>query len=405
LKVLILDGNQRSSLAAVRSLGKAGVTVEVGEIVSPSLASSSRYCSESFEYGNPNSAPDIFRMKIREKVKGSAGIIIFPMTDVTLGELLGNEEMREEDALIPLPDFEIYEKVTDKVFLLKTAGELEIPIPKTYFFQNSNNLPHILKDAGNSGFPLVVKPGRSRIRTKDGWIEGRVRYAESPGSLEDILAQDPFRSYPFLIQERVEGEGIGIFLLMREGEVLARFAHRRIREKPPSGGVSTLCESISPPEEAYQSAVKLLSHFGWTGVAMVEFKWDRKDKRMKLMEINGRFWGSLQLAIASGVDFPYYLYLMAMGEKVKGPESYRLGLKSRWELGDLDHLIMRMIKKEKVLNLPSEIPSKGKLATDFFLDFLRPSVKHEVMKLHDSGPFLFELKNYLRHIVRSDRAH
>src|SRR5678815_1154177 len=93
-----------------------------------------------------------------------------------------------------------------------------------------------------------------------------------------------------------------------------RFAHRRIREKPPSGGVSVLSESVAADPETVRKSLALLSALDWNGTAMVEYKQDRVTGQRYLMEINGRFWGSLQLAIDAGVDFPALLVAAALGE-------------------------------------------------------------------------------------------
>ena len=97
---------------------------------------------------------------------------------------------------------------------------------------------------------------------------------------------------------------------------IAWFAHRRIREKPPSGGVSVLCESVAVDPMLKEYAERLLRAAEYRGVAMVEFRIGT-DGRPYLMEVNARFWGSLQLAIDCGVDFPWLYYQMLMGEKVE----------------------------------------------------------------------------------------
>jgi predicted ATP-grasp superfamily ATP-dependent carboligase len=187
---------------------------------------------------------------------------------------------------------------------------------------------------------------------------------------------------------------------MDNGNVLAQFAHRRVREKPPTGGLSVLCESIEPPELALNAAKTLLKKLRWSGVAMVEFKEDLRDKTPKLMEVNARFWGSLQLAISAGVDFPYLLFQIAAGAKIDGAGKYRLGVRSRWELGDLDHLLIRLKEKPSKLFLPSDAPSKMGAVKNFLVDFLRPSVRNEILRPNDMRPFRFELKEYLKSIIK-----
>jgi hypothetical protein len=147
------------------------------------------------------------------------------------------------------------------------------------------------------------------------------------------------------------------------------------------------------------AASRLISTIGWHGVAMVEFKWDDEENRPKLIEVNARFWGSLNLAIRAGVDFPYLLYRLALGETVEGPPAYRIGLKSRWELGDLDHLLIRLKRDPGHSSLSGTQVRKRDAVFAFLADFLRPSVAHEVFEWGDPGPFVFEAKEYVRNLV------
>ena len=168
-----------------------------------------------------------------------------------------------------------------------------------------------------------------------------VSYAESLDELRVQLRSLPRGAFPVLLQQRIVGPGVGIFLLIRKGEVLAQFAHRRIREKPPSGGVSVYRESIPANPELVSRSRALLERFDWEGVAMVEYKIDAQSGAPFLMEINGRFWGSLQLAIDAGVDFPVLLLRSQRGEGVTMPQ-YKSGVRSRWWWGDFDQLITRL---------------------------------------------------------------
>jgi predicted ATP-grasp superfamily ATP-dependent carboligase len=133
---------------------------------------------------------------------------------------------------------------------------------------------------------------------------------------------------------------------------------------------------------------------------MIEFKWDDEGNRPKLIEVNGRFWGSLNLAIRAGVDFPLLLYRLALGDEVEGPAEYRIGLKSRWELGDLDHLLIRLKRAPDHPSLSGTRVRKRDALGAFLADFFRPSVTHEIFNFRDTGPFLFEAKEYVRDLVR-----
>jgi hypothetical protein len=83
---------------------------------------------------------------------------------------------------------------------------------------------------------------------------------------------------------------------------------------------------------------------------------------------------------------------------VSVPEnSYRCGVKSRWLLGDLDHLLMRLFKSEAILNLPPGSSSKWECVRDF-ARFLNKDTFCEIERFHDMGPVVYELKRYVGYI-------
>src|SRR5690606_9876903 len=84
--------------------------------------------------------------------------------------------------------------------------------------------------------PAVLKPARS---VQDG-VKLAVSYLAHGEGIPARLAALPPAAFPLLVQQRIEGPGTGVFLLRWQGRTLAAFAHRRIREKPPSGGVSVV---------------------------------------------------------------------------------------------------------------------------------------------------------------------
>ncbi|MGD9726158.1 MAG: ATP-grasp domain-containing protein [Nitrospiraceae bacterium] len=299
----------------------------------------------------------------------------------------------ERHTHMPIPDYKIFEETSDKYRLMKSALQLNVAIPDTIFVSGGDIRG--ISDRITS-FPVVIKPGCSLIRTETGWQKTSVHYAKNADEVRNLYRQHEYLRRPSLIQQRVLGEGQGIFALMNDGKPLALFAHRRIREKPPSGGVSVLRESIPLDKSLVEPALRLLQHVRWHGVAMVEFKIDHDSKVPVLMEINGRFWGSLQLSIDAGMNFPWLLFQMAAGRIASLPENgYQSGIKSRWLLGDLDHLLMRLRKPEASLNLPPGAPSKWQCLKDF-AKFVDRDMFYELEKPDDIRPFLYELRQYAK---------
>ena len=72
---------------------------------------------------------------------------------------------------------------------------------------------------------------------------------------------------------------------------------------------------------------------------MVEFRHNRQTGEYAVMEINGRFWGSLPLAVRAGIDFPYLQWQVAHGAVGEVPKTYRIGLRMRWTAGEIARLI------------------------------------------------------------------
>jgi len=273
--------------------------------------------------------------------------------------------------------------------LIRIAQSIGVPVPRTELITDKQQLGEL---AAKLEYPVVIKPRCSWWRTSDGWFFGGVEYACSAEELCEKYHRINSKIPQPLIQERIVGPGSGLFALFADGEAKALFAHRRIREKPPSGGVSVLRESIPLDERISRYSRRLLEAFDWHGVAMVEFKMDLRDNTPKLMELNGRFWGSLQLAIDAGVDFPDLLYRAVLGENLPPPAAYQVGIKTRWFLGDLDHL--QIIWRRRDLALPAEYP--WRMVTLWrFLKACSRGNRLEVWNKNDLRPAFKELRDYI----------
>jgi predicted ATP-grasp superfamily ATP-dependent carboligase len=395
-KVLVLDGRQRSALAAVRSLGRQGVYTAVGEDKHPSLASTSKYCQHRFTYFSPSEQPRGFIESILRELQRDKYSMIMPMTDITCYLVA---EFRDEIARytqVPMVDRNTFSKASEKSEVIDICKSLGLPVPQTWTPQN---LADVDKLADGLKYPIVIKPRRSRYLIDNAWVQTGVDYAFSPDELRRKLNYFNTRIPLPLIQERISGPGAGAFALFNRGEVRAVFFHKRIREKPPSGGVSVLREAapIDPIMRDY--SIRLLKALGWHGVAMVEFKIDSRDGLPKIMEINGRFWGSLQLAIDAGIDFPYMLYKMTKDGDIAEQFDYKVGVQSRWLMGDIDHLMAILLKSKAVLRLPANHP--GKLRTIYeFCKFYKSNMKYEVLRLSDIRPFINEMGEWLKNLAK-----
>jgi predicted ATP-grasp superfamily ATP-dependent carboligase len=194
--------------------------------------------------------------------------------------------------------------------------------------------------ARSMSYPAVLKPRASEEVTARGntIATGAPLYARDPQEFLAAYDQLRGRTSTVLAQEFVEGEGVGYFALMRQGELRAEFAHRRIRDVRPTGSGSSVRESVIPDPKVREAALSILRALRWHGVAMVEFR-VRGDGTPIFLEVNGRFWNSLPLAVYAGADFPALLARMIERDDVEPSPGYREGVRCRWLLGDFRHLL------------------------------------------------------------------
>ena len=290
------------------------------------------------------------------------------------------------------------QNAANKADLVATAHRIGVPVPLSVIATGPLDIP----DVSALGFPMVIKPWRSRIWTTHGWASTSVSYAASHAELAADLSRRPIHEFPLLLQERIVGAGMGVFACYHEGRPIALFSHKRLRERPPWGGVSVLSESVAidPVTAAY--ATRLLDELKWQGVAMVEFKHDARDGVPKLMEINGRFWGSLQLAIDAGVDFPALLVGSVTGQPIEAQPAYQLGTRNRWFWGDVDSLLVTLFGGANMPTLPRIEKTR---AIGEFLKFYAADLHYDNPKLDDPIPFLAESGAWIRKLLQGAAAH
>lgn len=393
--VLVTDGEQRAALAVVRSLGRAGYRVYVCAAQPRSLAGASRYAAGEAMVTDPLRNPERYADEVRALIARWSVSVLVPIADPSLLALLAHRDALG-DVLIPFGNLDAMRRISDKATVLDAASRVGIAIPRQRIAADAGALAAL---GSAIAYPVVLKPARSVGEHGGRRTKLVVRHAADAAELERAAAELDPAAYPVLVQQRVVGPGIGIFLLVWNGETLATFAHRRIREKPPAGGVSVYRESVPADPELVRRSRALLDAFGWCGVAMVEYKVDERSGTPYLMEVNGRFWGSLQLAIDAGVDFPVLLLAAALGERRGPAPAFRTGVRSRWFWGDVDHLLARLRRSPAALSLPAGTPGRWRALRDF-LTIDRGADRAEIFRRDDPRPFLRETVQWMRDALR-----
>jgi predicted ATP-grasp superfamily ATP-dependent carboligase len=381
MSALVTPGNLRSALAVTRSLGRQGVAVTVADEHRRSLAGASRYCRDLIRVPSPAQFPEAFVDAILREVDRGKHRVLIPTDDIALSLLSQARARFDGLAVLPFPDAEIVQLAHDKGALMSLAEEKGVPVPRTVVVREPADLERAIQHVG---FPAVVKARVSQLAVGGQWrTGGGTHYVHTRAELE-AACRAVGDAIPFpLVQEYIRGDGRGVFALMNRGRLRAAFAHRRLREKPPSGGVSVLCESVALDPGVLAQAEQILEALKWHGVAMVEFKRDARDGVSKLLEINGRFWGSLQLSVDAGVDFPYLLYRLAVAGDVEPVSTYTTGVRLRWGLGNVDWLLLRLRESGRLQAVREFLTPAGRLA------------RGEVLRGDDPAPAAVELSQYL----------
>jgi len=384
MRILVTDGSTRTALAVVRSLGARGHEVIVGERQAPALAHRSRYCSQAIVYPDPETAEAAFVDRLVAEVDRLGVEVLVPIADVAVAATVAARDRFSRRCRIGAPSAVAIEAAANKAETIRLAEQLGVPVPRTWILAAPGDpLPADLS------YPTIVKPHRSRVRTDKGWRACIVGRASTPAALRDELQARHPAEFPMLLQEMIPGVGIGVFAACHDGRPVAAFAHRRLREKPPWGGVSVLSESVTPDPRAWEWATRLLGALEWNGVAMVEYKLDAEGVP-RFMEINGRFWGSLQLAVDAGVDFPAILLDILDGHPPATPPAYRVGVKNRWLWGDVDSLISAMRGRASE---QATVATRAR-ALGAFLKFWEPGLRYESPRLSDLRPFVLETRRW-----------
>lgn len=365
---LVLDGQLRSALAVVRSLGRRGVTVHCGESTRAATACFSKYVSERVVYPDPERDPERFADFLRRYLETNDVDAVLPVGHETTRLLSRHRSKFAELTALPVPAWELFERAVDKGRTVEAARRAGVPHPRTI---RPTGPDDAVDRASDLQFPVVVKP-----RTGSG--SRGLRFVSRPEAFPAVY-ESVHEAHPLpLVQERIPREGPGLgaaFLRDRDGRIRARFAYRRLREYPPSGGPSTLRVSVDR-SDVLEYGERLLTELDWQGVAMVEFKLDPRDDTPKLMEVNPRFWGSLHLPLYAGVDFPWLVLQYALGDDVESTLEYDVGVKCRYFVpGDL--LYLATVRDWASLR-------------DFFPLF-DPDLHYDILDRDDPGPTLGRL--------------
>lgn len=397
--LLVTDASRGSAVAFIRSLGRRGWRVTAADTDRRSPGFRSRWTTDRLVYPDPVVRSEAAVEALELAVRRSGVDLVVPITDEIGLPLAAARDRFEGSTRLALPDPDGLAVAHDKGRTLEMATRLGVPIPATCVVETADGA---VQAAEGLGWPVVVKPRVSREPRPDGTIDAfSVAYAGDAFRLRALVADLEGRT-GILLQRWQPGEGHGVELLAHEGRPLAAFQHRRLREVPVTGGASALRESVALDPTLYDYASRLLGDLRWTGLAMIEFRLTPSGP--ELMEINGRVWGSLPLAVRAGMDFPARLAdLMLDGPPPSATpvaSDYAVGVRVRNLRLEMSWMGSVALGRRRYAELP--FPPR-RAAVGAMASLLDPRIGDDLLVREDPAPGLAQLGAIAGGVMRRGR--
>ncbi|MCA0756662.1 ATP-grasp domain-containing protein [Paenibacillus sp. N4] len=334
--VLCTNGLLSKTLAVVRSMGRQGIRTVVGEKTRFHASGFSKYADKTVVYPDPVRHPEPFYEWLCETIVREKIDFLFPMDDDVMDIVVSRQDGLGKLCRILVPSPESYRIAADKSLTMRLAEGRNVPCPRTAetSFGPQVDPDELLAVTSALDYPLCIKP-------RVGSGSRGVRFVNDAAELIAVF-QDIHLTYPNpLIQEAVSyGGKYGVCLCYDDNHaVRAAFVQREVRNFPEERGPSVVQESIYD-EKMLDYTKRLMDGIPWRGVVEVDYMVDSRTGEPKLMEINPRYWASLNLALACGIDFPFMHYRLGVGADPEPMLAYKEGVFGRQLLpGDILHFL------------------------------------------------------------------
>lgn len=375
-------------LAVVRELGERGVEVHAIARSSRGVGLYSKWATK--RYVRPPDADGVVEL-INRIAATCGGAFLIGVSEADLAMVRAAEDAGRFAAvrLLVAPARQL-SIVQDKSATYAAARRVGLPVPFTWQPPPGPSVAPIPEELE---FPCVLKwssaQGAYRVLAEARLSRLKSEYCYTKEELVRALGRyEPVGQYP-LVQSFCPGHGLGHMIFMHKRQALLRFQHRRVAEWPPEGGSSAVCETVSLAEnrELFEKSVELLRSIEWEGPAMVEYRFDPVRGRAMLMEINGRFWGSLPLAYHAGAHFGWFTYaVLGLGRELAQPD-YRVGLRCRHIVPETKRLVRLWRSGGRTPNRELRFDVWAE-AFRYLAQFVSPRSRYYVFTLRDPMPFV-----------------
>ncbi|MBK5270880.1 MAG: ATP-grasp domain-containing protein [Bacteroidia bacterium] len=299
--VLIPDGESPQALGVLRCLAQMkNVKVYILSSDARVPIRFSRYSNQFFSYANEKGDEGLIAA-INDTVKKVKVDIVLPVDAKTIGLLSANSgNLSQLTMIAPLPTSNAFKIANNKWLLSEWLKNNKIPCPTTILYQTNNSFDEALT---NISFPVLIKPSL-------GGDGNGIKLFDTPAALYSHC-KEHIGSGDFIIQSFINGYDIDCSILCREGKILAYSIQKTFIKGPrqfgPSVGIDFLYDECT-----YNVVKELAEKFKWSGVVHIDLRYDEKDKQVKVIEMNPRFWASVLGSLCAGVNFPYLTCLAGL---------------------------------------------------------------------------------------------
>jgi predicted ATP-grasp superfamily ATP-dependent carboligase/protein-tyrosine-phosphatase len=330
-RVLLLGDDLRAFLAIARSLGRRGIEVHAAPSDFSSSALKSRYIAAAHRLPPHPLDARAWEAALAKLIAAHDFRKVVPTSDSGLFMLRHHAEALGRER-IGIANPEALDIFSDKANTRALAERHGVAVAKGLMVGAAT----AEEVAAELGLPVVLKP-RASYALGDVRTKRSAMVVRDPGELDAQLGSGAWDGC--VAESFFPGIGVGVSVLAREGQVLFAYQHRRLRESSETGASTRrVSEAVDP---ALLAAVEPLAAAArLDGVAMFEFRVDRRRGRHILLEVNPRFWGSLPLAVAAGADFPALWWDLAVhGRAAEG--AYAPGVAKADLTGEFDRVVDR----------------------------------------------------------------
>jgi biotin carboxylase len=329
-QTVLLVGNYRQTIAAVRSLAAAGHRPIVGLAGESEHAERSRYASGTWEHPPLGSDPTRFLAALIDGLARRRDIgWVFPMGDAECRCLAGHLDAVRPLAGVVMPGCGAVASCLDKVALLRVADNLGVPQAG---FARASSTDELVAAADAAGYPCIVKPVHSPARL----LGRKAVIVTTRAGLHTTFARWPAEHETLLVESYVTGLRHNVHFAAHRGQLVGRLHGVTLRTNCVDGtGINTEGISVTPSSRLVDYTERITRHLDYTGVGVTQFIVDDATGDAVFLELNPRLPVNTAFGMRCGLDLPVMALALAAGLAV-APLDGRTGIRYAWTSGDLE---------------------------------------------------------------------